>query len=336
MSGKPLVTVFVRVRDEERALAEVLDRLGRQQLSGGMEIIVLDNESVDDSAGVALRAGARVFTLPRSLFGYGRALNLGVELARGEIVVLLSAHSVPQDERWLGRFVEPLTGADPVDAAYCRQVPHGIVCRLERRRFAMFPATPERLDREGFLAGCAAGADPYELARFSNSAAAVQRSSALANPFRDLPYAEDRAFAVDHLMGGGSVAYVPEAVVSYERSGTWRNSYHVARRAQVAKRLVRELAAVHTGRRLGSARDTANRLLRAAAVGPGLALRLVATLAEPPALRRRAVRFALRSTGSTLGLAVGALTWRHHVETLVPDPMLYEEALRRCRSLTAT
>ena len=334
MLDDPLVSVFVRVRDESRALAEVLEHLASQCFTGGMEVVVLDNESVDGSADIALRAGARVFTLPRSLFAYGRALNLGIELCRGRIVVLLSAHSVPQDEHWLTRFVAPLLADPTIGAAYCRQVPHGPVGRLELRRFAAFGRADTVLDRDEFLRRCLGGEDPYELARFSNSAAAVRRDAALADPFRDLLYAEDRAFAVDHLISGGKVAYVHEAVVSYERRSTWKGAYHVARRAQVSKRLIRELAATYTGHRFDNTPDTVNRLARAALVLPGLLVRLAGVLREPADLRRRAAVFAARSTGSTLGLAVGALTWRRHIETLVPDADILEEARRQCRLLT--
>lgn len=336
MGDEPLVSVFIRVRDEAHALAEVLDHLSRQHFDGDTEVVVLDNESTDDSAQVALAAGARVFTLPRALFGYGRALNLGVELCRGQIVILLSAHSIPQDECWMTHFVAPLLADSDVGAAYCRQVPYGTVSRLERRRFACFPNASRTVRHDRMMTLCHGGADPYVVAQFSNSAAALRRESALANPFRDLPYAEDRAFAVDHLMGGGAIAYVHEAVVSYERSTTWKSAYDVARRAQVSKRLIRELAATYTGHRFNNASDTTNRVLRAAAVVPGLLMRLLATTRDPRGVRRRAVRFALRSTGSTLGLAVGALTWRRYVETLVPDIDMFEEARSRCRPLTGS
>ena len=334
MPSDPVVSVFVRVRDESEALQATLDNLARQRFDGDMEVVVLDNESRDGSPEVALRSGARVFSLPRSLFGYGRALNLGVELCRGTVVVLLSAHSVPQDADWLAQFVAPLLADPAIGAAFCRQVPHGPVSRLELRRFRYFPGRSTVLDGKEFLEGCRQGKDPYELAVFSNSAAAVRRDAALADPFRDLLYAEDRAFAVDHLARGGKIVYVHEAVVSYERVSTWKGSYHVGRRAQVSRRLIRELAAIHSGRRFDSGPDTINRLLRATAVVPGLLIQLVGAATERRGTRRRAATFILQSTGSTLGLAVGAITWRRHVETLVPDAEMLEEARRRCRPLT--
>jgi hypothetical protein len=72
------LSVLIRVRTESHSLADVLSRLSEQRVNASWEIIVLDNESDDDSAVIAAEAGARIFVLPRAMFGYGRAINVGV------------------------------------------------------------------------------------------------------------------------------------------------------------------------------------------------------------------------------------------------------------------
>lgn len=330
---EPLVSIFIRVRDEAIALRNVLENLQRQVLDGSMEIVVLDNESVDGSAQVALDAGARVFTFPRELFGYGRALNLGGHLCRGKIMVMLSAHSVPQGQDWLSELVKPIRDNPSIGAAFCRQIPPSRVSRLELRRFACFPTSDAVVDRKQFLDNCHDGSDPYELALFSNSACAIRRDVAANHPFRDLLYAEDRAFVVDYVMAGGAVAYVNDAVVSYRRNMTWKSAYRVGYRAQVSKRLVRELAATYTGSRFRSGKDTLNRLARAVLVLAGLLARVVMSVREPRDLQRQSVIHALRSTGATLGLAKGTIQWRRHIGTLSCDKRQLDEALRHCVAL---
>jgi len=294
-----------------------------------VEIVVLDNESIDGSGRVALEAGARVFTLPRQYFGYGRALNLGVELSRGAIVVLLSAHSVPQSSTWLAELVAPLRDGT-AGAAFCRQVPASHVSRLELRRFACFPGGDTFIDRQQFIARCEAGADPYEVAIFSNSACAIRRDVAVEQPFRDLLYGEDRAFVVDYLMSGGSLVYRHSPAVAYERRMTWRTAKRIAYRAQVSKRLIRELAATYTGCRFDSGRETVSRLVRAVLVIPAATVRVFLCLGEPRGRRRRAALYALRSTGATLGLARGSLDWRRHIEKLSCDSDGLRVARRHC------
>lgn len=56
------------------------------------EIVVVDNESEDDSVQVALDMGCRVYSLKRTEFSYGRALNFGISHCNGEIIMSISAH----------------------------------------------------------------------------------------------------------------------------------------------------------------------------------------------------------------------------------------------------
>jgi hypothetical protein len=156
----------------------------------------------------------------------------------------------------------------------------------------------------------------------------------MTSPFRDLPYAEDRCFAVDSVMAHGGIKYLSAPAVSYQRPATWRSAYRVGYRAQVSKRLIRELAATYTGRRYDSRRETLSRLSRAALIVPGGILRVILCAREPRGTRRRAVVFVLRSTGSTLGLAKGTMLWRRHVESLAVDAAGYECARQHCRELT--
>src|SRR5260370_17169773 len=132
-----LVSVLIRVLNEEHALRRVFECLRSQKLDRPFEVVVIDNESDDGSAKVARAMGSRVFTLPRSLFGYGRAINVGVRLCRGDLIVLLSAHSWPQGDDWLSRMVNCVEGRG-VAAAYCRQLPDGKVCQQEKTRFNLF------------------------------------------------------------------------------------------------------------------------------------------------------------------------------------------------------
>ncbi len=331
---EPEVSVFIRVRDEGAALSEVLAALGRQQLDAATEIVVLDNESADDTVAVALQHGARVFSLPRAHFGYGRALNLGVMLCRGAIIVVLSSHSVPCSRDWLAELIAPLR-AGTADAAFCRQVPGPGATRLERYRFRYFPEASRIIGPDDFLARCSRGGDPYETAVFSNSACAVNRQAALSLPFRDLPYAEDRSFAIDCFMTGRKIAYVSGCSVEYERPATWQSAYHVARRAQISKRLIRELAATYTGIRFASWPDQASRLARAVLVAPGLMIKLMLSLREPRGRRLRSAGFAWISTGGTLGLAQGTVGWRDQAGRLSCDVAALQEARDHCREITA-
>lgn len=326
---EPLVSVLIRVRDEADLLAHTLNVLRDQVLDAEMEVVVLDNKSVDGSDRIALENGARVFSFPRALFGYGRALNLGVEMCRGRIVVLLSAHSTPTTDTWISDLIKPIR-EETAGASFCYQVPPGPMTRVQLRRFAVFSSEASITGRPGFTKASAAGKDPYVLALFSNSACAIRRDVALRFPFRDLPYSEDRSFVVDYVTAGGTVAYVPGTAVAYDQRRSAKAAYHAHRRCEVSRHLIREQAAALTGNRFDTRPGNLRILLRAALVVPAACLELAAVLTESRSLRREAIRQIPRTGAMTLGIAAGMLHWREHRDLLDRDAELMRQAREQC------
>lgn len=68
------------------------------------ECIVIDNESVDATAEIARKAGARVIAAPR---GYGAAMSAGASAAVGEVLVFLDGDGADPVEE-MQRIVEPV------------------------------------------------------------------------------------------------------------------------------------------------------------------------------------------------------------------------------------
>jgi glycosyltransferase involved in cell wall biosynthesis len=94
----PRASVVVAARDAARTLGACLDSLTALD-HPSYEVIVVDNASVDATAGVAAaRDGVRVLHEPRR--GPAAARNTGVEAARGAIVAFTDADCVA-DPGWL-------------------------------------------------------------------------------------------------------------------------------------------------------------------------------------------------------------------------------------------
>jgi dolichol-phosphate mannosyltransferase len=91
------ISVVVPARDEERRLPACLAALAQDAVAA--EVVVVDDRSSDDTAGVAARAGARVVSgapLPDGWGGKAWALEQGLAAARGEVVVFLDADARPR------------------------------------------------------------------------------------------------------------------------------------------------------------------------------------------------------------------------------------------------
>ncbi len=308
-----MVSVLIRVLNEEHALRRLFECLRIQKIDRPFEVVVIDNESDDGSAKVASAMGARVFTLPRTLFGYGRALNVGVKLCRGDLIVLLSAHSWPQGDDWLSRMVNCVEGRG-VAAAYCRQLADGNVCQQEKPRFKAFAEHNYKLDKARLVQRRKCGEDVHEICCFSNSAAIVRREVVLRFPFRDLPFAEDRAFVLDCVMAGHSIAYLATATVTYQQPAIFKNSYRIGKACHISTHLIRELGSEAVGtdlRKSELVRKVVRRLCRPLEIigGP------IEALLRDRAQLRRATGYAAVSCALLLGGIVGELTWHRYRKT---------------------
>jgi len=83
----------VRNRNQAKDLKRLVRALELQTCRPGL--VLVDNDSSDDSVALARQYGARIVTISRADFSFGRAINIGVEAAPAEFIVLLSSHSLP-------------------------------------------------------------------------------------------------------------------------------------------------------------------------------------------------------------------------------------------------
>jgi glycosyltransferase involved in cell wall biosynthesis len=112
--GDLVVSVVIPCLNEseniERCVTVAREVLDRNGIAG--EVVVADNDSDDDSAELAHRAGARVVHEPRR--GYGSAYLAGFAAARGRYIVMADA-DLTYDFNEIPRFVEHLeAGAELV------------------------------------------------------------------------------------------------------------------------------------------------------------------------------------------------------------------------------
>jgi glycosyltransferase involved in cell wall biosynthesis len=112
-TAEPRISVVIPLKDEVESLQELYERLSAvlEEMSGGHEIIFVDDGSTDGSIGLLLRlreADPRVKVIEfRRNFGKAAALSAGFEVARGEIIFTLDA-DLQDDPKELPRFIEML------------------------------------------------------------------------------------------------------------------------------------------------------------------------------------------------------------------------------------
>ena len=118
------VTVIIANWNGKRYLGACLESLRRQAFTG-VEVILVDNGSTDGSVELAREhlRDINVIALPENL-GFSRAINVGIERARGEYIAMLN-NDAEADPKWLGELVAGLEANPEVGFCASKMVLHG-------------------------------------------------------------------------------------------------------------------------------------------------------------------------------------------------------------------
>jgi glycosyltransferase involved in cell wall biosynthesis len=175
-----------------------LEQLFAQQYHGSFEVLLLDSGSQDDTVKVASAFPVSVHSIDPEEFTFGRALNQGARLAKGDYIVYLSAHCTPVHHDWLTRLTQPLMDDPQMAATFGRQEPRRGVNPFEEMELGWtFPADDSV--RPPVIFSCAN--------------CAIRRELLIRLPFDETsPFAEDYIWC-KLLQTPYRVAYVPGASV---------------------------------------------------------------------------------------------------------------------------
>lgn len=200
------VGVVIRTLDESELIGRCLETLQGQRGGFDLDVLVVDSGSTDDTVAIAKLHGARIFELSPGDFDYSKALNVGIEEVRGELVASISAHAIPVDDGWLERATAPFADAR-VAGVSTRQVPWPDAPWQEVKRltqaFGRTPLTFTGGARDEIL--------------FSNAASVIRRSVWEEHPFT-LPAVEDLEWAQRVVAAGWSIVYEPGTAVFHSHS----------------------------------------------------------------------------------------------------------------------
>jgi glycosyltransferase involved in cell wall biosynthesis len=225
-----VISVVIRTKNEERWLRRCLTAVALQSYRP-VEVIVVDNVSTDGTVGIAKEFGCRILSIDDCEFTFGRALNRGIAVARGELIAILSGHCIPLNERWLSclaaSFVDEL-----VAGVYGRQEPLPDSDPFDKRDLWTTFGLERRVQTRDIF--------------FHNANSIILRRVWNEVPFdEEISGVEDRDWAKKVLGRGYKIVYEPNASV-YHHHGI-----HQGRNVERAERVVRVIELIHNGGRRG-------------------------------------------------------------------------------------
>jgi hypothetical protein len=193
---KPLVSVIIRTRNEEKWIESCLRAVYRQEYDH-FEVILVDNKSTDKTLSIIQNFPAKLIEIDQFL--PGKALNLGIREAQGEIMVCLSGHCIPKNQFWLSNLVRNFD--DPhVAGVYGRQEPLPYSSDLDKRDLITVFGLDRKIQKK----------DSF----FHNANSAIRKKVWDAFPFcEQTTNLEDRLWAKEILQENYILIYEPEASV---------------------------------------------------------------------------------------------------------------------------
>lgn len=129
LNKKPKVSIIIRTKNEEKYIKHCLEKI-KQQKFKDLEIIIVDNYSADLTVKKALQYTKKIIKIKN--FTPGKAINDGIKIANGNIIVVLSAHCIPTNNNWLSNLIKDLKDKK-IAGVYGRQEPMQYTSDIDKR-----------------------------------------------------------------------------------------------------------------------------------------------------------------------------------------------------------
>lgn len=193
---KKRVSIIIRTKNEERWILSCLEKIYSQTIKN-IEVIIVDNFSKDKTIEKIKRFPVKIIKIKKFL--PGQAINLGIEKSSGEIIVCLSAHCLPVNEKWLSNLIKPLK-SQKIAGVYGRQQPMPYSSNLDKRDLITIFGLDKKIQKK----------DPF----FHNANSAFRRSLWKKIPFDNkATNIEDRIWGKKVISRGLKIFYEPKASV---------------------------------------------------------------------------------------------------------------------------
>jgi rhamnosyltransferase len=211
MTKKLKISIVVRAYNEEKHLPKLLKALDQQTLRE-FEVILVDSGSQDETVKIAKQNGAKIVSILKEDFSFGRAINVGCREANGDILLFASAHVYPEFDDWLQRIADEFKDAQ-VGLVYGRQragetnkFSEGVLMKR------WFPDVSVQHQESAFC---------------NNANCAVRRSIWMQLPYdEDITGLEDLSWAKVVKSWGWQINYNHEASIIHTHEETWKQIYN--------------------------------------------------------------------------------------------------------------
>jgi rhamnosyltransferase len=221
-------SIIIRAFNEEKFIGKLLLGIQAQITSFEIEVVLVDSGSTDRTVEIAREFGAVIVSIKPEDFSFGYALNVGCEMASGEVLVFASAHVYPVYKDWLDSMIKHFE-RDEVELVYGRQIGDETSRFAEKRLLERwFPNVSDFNQSHSFC---------------NNANCAVRKAAWLSNKYDEtLTGLEDIAWAEKFIQRGGKLVYDANAVIVHVHHETYSKIFHRYYREALAYKRIKPFA----------------------------------------------------------------------------------------------
>ncbi len=217
--NKPVCSIIIRAYNEEKHIGKLLQGILEQTLKN-VQIILVDSGSTDGTREIASQFPVEIIGIAPQDFSFGRSLNLGIEHATANFIVMASAHVYPVYPDWLETLLKPFE-KDATGLTYGKQRGASVTHFSEHQIFHTW--FPEQ-------------SIPDQVTPFCNNAnAAIRKSLWVEHPYDEtLPGLEDLEWGKWAKEKGYKIAYVADAEVIHIHNESLKGIHNRYKREAMA------------------------------------------------------------------------------------------------------
>ena len=203
----PSVSIVIPTYNAEAWLKQSLPHFLEQSYEGDWELLVIDSGSTDGTLRLLEpHQRIRVHAIPNNDFGHGKTRNLAASLSNCELLLFTVQDACPRSPNWLSRMVNDLLAFNLDAVCGGQAVPHD----RSKNPVQWYRPVSETSEVEIVHSDAFIQWNPEQqmrACRWDNVNALYTREALLKNPFEDVRFGEDMAWAKAHLSTGGSIGY---------------------------------------------------------------------------------------------------------------------------------
>jgi rhamnosyltransferase len=248
MAGPPLagrVSLVIPTLNGGELFGRVLEMWRAQQGVGRLEIVAPDSGSRDGTQDRLRAAGARTMSIPPRQFNHGETRNRAVSATKTEFVILSVQDALPLAPDVAVRLVQPLADDTSLCATFGRQQPRADCHPVLAARIGAWAGGSEKVVQSlgGRDWNDLEPMERLQLVRYDHVIACMRRKVWETLRFEAVSFGEDVRWATRVIRGGGSIAFVPGAVVEHSHN---RSAFDEARRIYCDHRNLSQLLGLVT------------------------------------------------------------------------------------------